>query len=274
MGRPKKWIPALFSVSDRIAGKVLRAKYGPDLRTENRVKEDFARLCRVNHCTPEDAYLPWLGQMKNKGLSAGTIKDYVHMVIKGRRSTAAYEVRRTAESYQTDSPVGHAADTGLDHVQGLVKKCDPGIRAHMWLMLATGARCTDISRLRKRCFKKLTKKSMTILFAWTKGIKKVRHRREVSYPLDGLMEMPPSVRHKLNAARDDDNPFVFSTNEVNKALREAGGAGERTTSGTFRRLFSKRITKYCETNNISKKSMMLHVTDDMDAAFYAVDNNN
>ncbi|MCG3770976.1 MAG: hypothetical protein JW384_02156 [Nitrosomonadaceae bacterium] len=274
MGRPKKWNPSPFTARERITGHMLRCKYGPNMQTELRVKKDFGDLCRMNHCTPEDAYVPFIGQMRVAGMSAGTIREYVGHVVKGKRSTAAYIALRTAESLQTDSPVVHAADTDQEHIESLIAKTKGLTRAHLWLMMVTGARSKDVSRLRARCFKKRSKKSMVILFCWTKGIKRLRHRREVEYPLEGLMAPPCEFGSLLRKSKPDDTPFACTTAISNAALREAGGRGERTTTGTFRRLFSKRIDKHCKENNIPKRSMMLHASDDMDAAFYAIDNRN
>ncbi len=38
---------------------------------------------------------------KNVGMAPGTIREYVHHVTKGRRSTAAYVAQRTADCLQT-----------------------------------------------------------------------------------------------------------------------------------------------------------------------------
>ena len=126
MGRPKKWNPSPFTARERITGHMLRCKYGPNMQTELRVKKDFGDLCRMNHCTPEDAYVPFIGQMRVAGMSAGTIREYVGHVVKGKRSTAAYIALRTAESLQTDSPVVHAADTDQEHIESLIAKKDKG----------------------------------------------------------------------------------------------------------------------------------------------------
>jgi hypothetical protein len=275
MGRIATWHPRKITHRDVIRGQAIRAAYGPNLRTEKRVKLWFAEFCRLNRASAEDLFLPFLGQMLNSGLSAGTAKDYMMMVTRCRRSEAAYLARKSAEAHHTASRTGHAADVGLPHAQAVISRLSPGlIRSACWLMLATGARCTDISRLRRRNIIHLNKRSLNVLFQWTKGIKKMKHRRELEYPLEGVGDAPVELLKLLKSKRSNDFLFDKLTPAmVNKQLR-ATETNEKTTTGSFRRLFAKRIRNHCAKKKISVSSMMLHISAEMVSGFYDIGNKN
>ena len=265
MGRPRKWQPAKLTRRDILAGEIVISKYGPDLTLETRLKQDFKSFCRMNRLSKEEAYAPIIGQMKNAGLVAGSIKNYVDVVTRGDRSAAAYTAKRATECMQADTISGHAVDLSLPQANkyiDMIKKRKPTVAPSLWMLLATGGRRIDIHRLHPECVKK-TKNFLVVKFLWTKGIRKISHRRIVQLPLDGLTAPPGGMLKLLKTKK---KPFECSVAELNQALKSVGCMA---TTGSFRRLFSRRIALYCTNNNLDKKDLMLHRSKDMDAAFYS-----
>jgi hypothetical protein len=131
-----------------------------------------------------------------------------------------------------------------------------------------------ISRLRRRNIIHLNKRSLNVLFQWTKGIKKMKHRRELEYPLEDVGDAPVELLKLLKSKRSNDFLFDKLTPAmVNKQLR-ATGIKEKTTTGSFRRLFAKRIRNHCAKKKISVSSMMLHISAEMVSGFYDIGNKN
>ena len=97
MGRPRKWQPAKLTRRDILAGEIVISKYGPDISLETHLKQDFKSFCQMNRLSKEEAYAPIIGQMKNAGLAAGSIKNYVDVVTRGDQSVAAYTAKRATE---------------------------------------------------------------------------------------------------------------------------------------------------------------------------------
>jgi len=76
MGRPKKWSPRRVIAADKV-------KYGPNLALEERVSRDFRDFCILNGLGRAEAYAPSIGPMRNSGLAAGTIRNYVEIACRG-----------------------------------------------------------------------------------------------------------------------------------------------------------------------------------------------
>lgn len=270
MGRPRKWVPRRVTAADRVAGHAVVVKYGPDLRLEKRLSDDFRSFCILNRLTREEAYVPFIGQLRNSKVAAGTVKNYVEIVSRGDRSTEAYLARRSTECMQTNTPTGHAADIDLKTANSIIvaaKKRYPQHAPSIWMMLATGCRRIDVHRLRPESVK-LTKANIVVKFLWTKGIRKIRHRRTVTLPLRGIASPPTNMQTLLSGKRA---PFECSVNTLNKVLKElvSKDPGVRCTTGSFRRLFSRRIEEYCKKKGLKKKDLLLHRSEDMDEAFYS-----
>jgi len=265
MGRPRKWTPTVVSAADIVAGAIVARKYGPDLSTAARVRADFRTFCRINRLTPDEAYEPWVGQMRNSGLASGTIREYVEAVTQGERSTAAYIISKAAGALHTDSPTSHATD--IDHTTGCAiiesaKKDAPEHAQQLWLLLATGQRRVDIHRLHPQSVKIVRRKTLTVKWLWTKGIQKVSRRREITFPIEDLPDAPKGLEVALQAKRA---PFECSVAVLNKCIKRLGF---EATTGSFRRLYSARIDAYCIKKGIPKQDMMLHQSAETDKAFY------
>ena len=149
-----------------------------------------------------------------------------------------------------------------------------------WVMYVSGLRPMDVSRLwNDSVFIKLTKgepNSLTILARWTKGIRKVKNRRQICYPLKGLVQPPEKLLDRLNTIRNTKLTRVWrhysagKTNDMLDAITSQLNL-KRITSGSLRRAFSERIEEHCKSSGIPKADMMLHVSESMDKAHYAFD---
>lgn len=265
MGRPRKWTPRRLTTADVVAGAVVLKKYGPDLATNERVRADYLKFCKLNRLTSEEGYEPWIGQMRNSGLSGGTIQTYMEAATQGDKSTSAYVAMKAASALHANSLTGHARDidlaTGVAIIEAAKAKA-PGQAQQLWMLLATGQRRVDIHRLHPQSVKIQRKRKLTVKWMWTKGIRKIAHRREVTFPLEGLPDAPPELEQTLMSKKA---PFECSVAVLNRCIKKLG---YQATTGSFRRLYSDRIEAYCKKNNIPKADMMLHRDDTMDKAFY------
>lgn len=230
-------------------------RFGPDMQLEERLQKEYKIFCCMNRLTREQGYIPFIGQMKNArhgtkvGLSAGTIKNYISIVARGDRSKEAYVARAATECMQTYADTGHAADIDLETANRLVNEAKKKASQHapcLWMLLATGGRRIDIHRLKPTSVK-LNKHKLVVKFTWTKGIRQIRHRRTVELPLAGLTPPPPGMKKLIEGKAQ---PFECSVATLNKAIKDLG---YKCTTGTFRRLFSRRIEAYCQANGYEKK---------------------
>ena len=260
----------MLTTADIVTGAVAMQKYGPDLATHARVQEDYRKFCRLNRLAREEGYEPCVGQMKNAGLAAGTIRDYIEIAAKGDKSTAAYVAKKAVRAMQTDSQTGHAADITLTQASEIItraKKEAPEVAEPLWLLLATGQRRVDIHRLHPESVKMIRKKTLAVKWLWTKGIQKIQHRREVIFPINDLPDAPGTLAQTLESSvKARTKPFECTVQKLNAVMKKMGF---RATTGSFRRLFSDRIEAYCKRTGIAKQAMMLHQSDSMDKAFYS-----
>ena len=150
------------------------------------------------------------------------------------------------------------------------------IAGGLWLMTVCGARRIDIARLRRarytthrvkkhRATSAKESKALTVDWCWTKGVRKIQHRRRVTYrvtyPLHDVCDAPKGL---LKPDGTVTMPRGFTVNAVNKALKQMGF---KMTTGSFRRLFAARIEEYCIANNVKKSELLVHKDESMDKAF-------
>jgi integrase len=174
-----------------------------NLRSEERVRSDFKTFCQLNRLAREEAYEAAVGQMRIAGLSAGTIRNYIAIVAGADRSVGAYVAKKATECFQADTVSGHAADITLEQGNAIVRAAVAAAPEHaeqLWMLLATGQRRVDVHRLRPESVK-LGKKSMIVKFLWTKGIRQIKHRRIVEFPLAGVTAPPSSIVKTLMSPR-------------------------------------------------------------------------
>lgn len=277
MGRKKLWNPTYISIADIVRGSSIREKYGPNMSTITRVKEDFNKFKSMNNLQSEDALEPWVGQMLNSGLSRGSVDDYVQMVTSSMTGQVTWALKKAVAAMHGDTITGHAPDVSFDKleraVSSIIKDDDP-LGHHVWLLLATGSRSRDVARFRGACVSLEGKDWLTVKYLWTKGIKRTVLRREVRYPIHDII--PPPRNFVLACKGRNTTPFHGTANKVRVLLKnqwiKLKFAGKAPTACSFRRNFSKRIDPYCRRMKIAKQDMMLHISDAMDKAYYSFDN--
>ena len=269
MVRPGKWIPHKLSSRDIIRGHNIFRTYGPDLKSEKTVKEKYQTFLSLNRMTRQEGYEPYVGQLMEAGMAPGTVAVYTKILTRGDKSTEAYIAKKTTEAQHSHLPTSHAPDISVDEANTIIKtaqRLHPTIAGPLWLMLATGDRRVDITRLNKGVCKLMSrgrKKYIQVSFTWTKSIRKIKHRRTVMYPLKDLTDPPPDLVDRLNG---NERPACCTVQQLNKGLAKMG---YRATTNSFRRLFACRITDYCNETGTPKEELLLHKDKDMDKAFYS-----
>lgn len=279
MGRTPLWTPRPSTARDVIAGAAWVSRYGPCLETERRVVANFKEFCSLSHLARENAYVPYVGQLCNAGLSAGTISQYVKFVTRGDHGDDAYCVRKASEASHADAVTKHAPDISTEQAIQVIRALETEEEDQacaVWMMLATGARPADLQRLRGEAVKVTlingkrgvrVGSDLRVTWRWTKGIHKHSHRREMTYPLKAL----PSPPKRLSALlKNGPRPFTLSATALNKALKELADKPStppipRMTCYSFRRLFCEN----CRVQGLDVKKMMMHAADTMVAAHYS-----
>jgi len=276
-----------MKLNDSIAAAALMQKYAPDAKTMTRLRNDYNLFKSLNPQITGHANIMQaiFGQMKTSGLEPGSIVNYLRtMDTIVPSSWRAYAVIAAAEAHASDrGGRGHAPDIKENELLRYVREAiaeDTEDSGHVWILYATGLRPVDVSRLwNDSVF--LEQKMLTVLARWTKGIRKIKNRRQISYPIDGLLAPPPTLRKKLlelrrqsHSKKDIRRVWGKCTHKsVNDYLVHLRNKHKlpTITSGTFRRSFSSRINAYCKRTSIPKSEMMLHVCPTMDQAHYSFD---
>jgi len=276
MVREAAWTPRRIGKRDIINGSMVRAQYTP--AKYHGIKRRYLRFCRLNGKTVEQGLEPWIGQMMSARLSPGSIDTYFHSVIRSIpalfNSMEARQLQAVTAAYHThQGGRGHAPDVE-DQAKRIISHAmmNSDLANEIWVCYVTGMRASCVSHLQEDSVE-LTRKFLTLKVRFTKGIRRARKRREVDFPLEGLVPAPKSFK-KVLGGRSTKCVFNVSAAKMNLVLKKScEHLGVKTiTSGTLRRLYSNRITPYCKANNIPKALMMLHSYEDMDQAFYSFDN--
>jgi len=274
-----------MTINDSIRAKVLLERYGPDQRTVTRLRSDYELFKKLNpHLSTHKQVLEGLFGQMSESLAPGSCREYITIMDAFVPfPQRAFHVVKASEAHETDrGGRGHAADLSAHDIDTLGRlACDGGteIDEAMWLQYATGLRDVDTRRLWADAltFEPANRPSRVKIQArWTKGIQKVQNRREISFPLKGLIPPPKQLVARAVAGRKSKQLkrlFNHSYHQMKDRLSDfATEAGIATVStGSFRRGFSRRIDGYCKTNGIAKVEMMLHVSSSMDKAHYAFD---
>jgi len=278
MGRPRKWTPRPATRQDFMAGALIRGLYGPDEKLETRIRNDYKEFCRLSRLSADEGLEPFVGQMKNDGLDPGTIRNYALIACHGNRSRVAYAMRKSVEAFHSHAGGrGHAVDQSTkvltDYVRWAEKDGEPLAKV-LWILLVTGQRPIDIHRIEERDLWR-ERGFLKVVARWTKGIRKIKHRRQVDYPLKNLMPPPKSLKLGARIPKRKRQVYLYvnTSNQINAVMRDVAKRHKlvKATTGSFRRDFSERIKPHCKRLNISVKDMMLHRSEDMDAAHYAFD---
>ena len=263
---------------DIINSSILRAQYTAPRYTG--IKRRYKEFCSLNGLSTENGLEPWVGQMLTDGLTPGSIDTYTQTVVRCspeliHHSEAKRILAATAAFHSHFGGRGHAQDITDDAARKIVRQASaltPSLADQLWLMYTTGLRASCIDRLQGDSIK-LTATSLILCIRFTKGVRRTRKRRQVIFPLKGLPKPPKSLTKTLRKNNSKRVLFPVTAAKLNEVLKAACKKLKLKciTSGTFRRLFSMRIAKHCEDNNIPKSDMMVHASSDMDRAFYGFD---
>lgn len=276
MGRAPKWIPQVVNATDIVNGHTILAKYTS--RSNTRILGKYKVFCRLNGLSPEDGLEPWVGQMVTSGLSPGTISTYVSTITQANHAlSSSPRVRsliRAVQAFHTHvGGRGHAPDVTPDVARQIASKAmkqHPELASQLWLLLVCGVRASCLDRLKADCVS-LSKGYVTLQIRFSKGVRKLRKRRQVKYPLKDLPPAPKDFKRILT--RRVHHPFPARASKINEVLRKACESMKlpTITSGTFRRAFAARIKPHCKKEGIELSEMLVHTSSDMAKAHYDFD---
>lgn len=223
----------------------------------------------MNCLHPHSGPLLFAAQLLNSGCAAGTVKEYTLIILRGLPKTdLTMRTEKVVEKLHLDSATGHAPDphsvNAFDETIQPLEDENP----ELWLMRHTGARPVDVSRLFADAVS-VGSTTVSVTWRWTKGNRRIQHRKAIEYPLRSAP--PASFKKKIqDAKRNGSRPFASVTAaKINKVLKESRSG---LTSGSFRRVFSRRIRPWCHKTGTSVQAMMNHHNPTMHTAFYDFDN--
>jgi hypothetical protein len=256
-------------------------KYAP--KPNRRVLGKFQQFLKLNGMAPDMGLEACMGQMVRAGLSPGTIGTYVTTIVTSipslRNSSVAKRAMAAAQAYHTHKGGrGHASDIPQDIIEEVTKKINemtPELGPSAWIAMATGLRASCIDRLSTDGILirgSGAKRTLSLKIRFSKGVRKVRKRREVHYPLKDIPPPPKSLKRRLTGGPLS-TPLPTTAANLNAALAKACDSlnVKRFTSGAYRRAFARRIRPYCEANNLSVSEMLVHTSTDMVPAHYSFD---
>lgn len=239
MGRPKKWNPHTLSTLDKEATRLFSQAWLSS-SSANRVRADYRTFLHLNQLEDnEESKLYAIGQMIMAGLKMSSISTYLGYLVNNRKNA----VWRATQLAHADEDSQHATDApaiGLIRIIRAISNVP--VECVVWLMFNTGARDMDLRRLRRKqitlC---LAKRTVTIQFRITKGIRSRGKRRTVTFnwrttPTPGVCEM-------LIDGPDDARPMLkVSVNVANSALKKADSSiARKVTTYSFRRNFINHL---------------------------------
>lgn len=166
-------------------------------KTRDRVRRDFVNFCDINGLEEHDAQslLPFIGQMLQSKLSAGTVNRYVIFVASLiNKSDLKWEILRAVSKAHGDADTRGARPFSMKELTSFLAQ----LKAHrtvIYLMAATGWRSIDIRRLRHRQITVLSKHydndHIMIEARWTKTINSPVNRRTAVFPLISTVKSLP-----------------------------------------------------------------------------------
>ena len=276
MPRRATWEPRIVSANDIIRGHVLCAAYTAKSSWPQIVSR-WSRFLQLNGMTAESALIPWIGQMREAGLSPGTIHVYVQEVIEHtalRNNAEARSVLRACECYHTHKGGrGHARDidvrTACKIFSQVLADSDGTAEAKilndsLWLIVVGGLRPSCVARLSPDSVS-ITRQFLRVKIFLSKSDRKTRKRREIEVPRGGMPKPPIGFAKRQQNWRGKRLKVVTAA-KLNDLLTRACSKLriKRITCGSFRRMFARRMKDLGF--DVSEK--MAHVSSDMARAYY------
>lgn len=123
--------------------------WGPSLDAKLRIRQKYTVFCQMNHLSPNEGHAAWVGQMKNSGLAAGTIRTYLrHVIGEKGRNLLQWQLVKGVEAWHASETTRHAPDLPLKDIIRFIQDLSESEGKNLlWLMAATGSRAADAARL-------------------------------------------------------------------------------------------------------------------------------
>jgi len=268
----RKYFPHAVTEADKLAWEHLKARYGSNTSTRDRVDGDYGVFLRASNLEPSDESLGWfLGQMSQR-LAASSCDSYIKHVLAANRIQGAKTVKKVAEAYNADTIGKHAPDIEIDILHKYIELAHKKLQPILWLLLITGLRVKDLSRLRRRQIHR-NEKFLKFLLCLTKGRRRRSLRCILSIPTEWFEVIPQSVEDLLSRTASKKNKRIFQDLEatkINTKLRAMSVTHNlpRPTTYSFRRNYMNLIVEKCGANKDLQAQFTKHISVSITEAHY------
>jgi len=268
----RKYVPHAVTEADKAAWDRLKKSYGANTDNRDRVNDDYAAFLSASGLESNAESLGWfLGQM-SRDLAASSCSSYIKYVIAKNRVNGAKSVRNVAEAYNADTIGGHAPDIELNALMKYIENASPEIQPILWLLLVTGLRVKDLSRLRRRQIAR-KKTGLSFLLCLTKGRRRRCLRCKLDIPAEWHGKIPYSLIETLVQSRGSKKKRIFkhhTANRLNAELRKMSKSYNlpRPTTYSFRRHYMNFIVDKCGGDVVRQAAFTKHISASITEAHY------
>lgn len=278
MGK-RKWRPMLICREDVSQFDSLIREYGDahNAQQRRRVRREFIDFSAMNgFATPVAAFNGFIGQLRRCQMKPGTVEDYATYILAICREKATLlertELRETLAAVRAahaDADTKSAPRAVQEEVVKILEehRASKEIKAALWLMTLTGARMRCLSRLRRKQFVDVSRKSITVRWRLTKNLRRRCDRRTVEVPAQ--FPIPRLVRTLLTDGDPEERPLrKIEAHHITKAIRDTSASNtERLMTSYSLRKFGLRYI--CALFGENAYRFTVHKKRDMLDAHYA-----
>jgi len=268
----RKYWPRAVTEADKAAWERLKRAYGANTDNRDRVNDDYDVFLRASLLESNAESLGWfLGQM-SRDLAASSCASYLKHVLAKNRVNGSKLVRNVAEAYNADTIGGHAPDIELNVLLKYIELAPPEIQPVLWLLLVTGLRVKDLSRLRRRQIAR-KKTGLSFLLCLTKGRRRRCLRCKLDIPAEWHGKIPDSLIEILVQSRQSKKKRIFknhTANKLNAQLRKMSKSHNlpRPTTYSFRRHYMNFIVEKCGGDVARQATFTKHISASITEAHY------
>jgi hypothetical protein len=240
-----RWCPHRTLEAERRKATTLLEEHAPPDKTAKRICDFVETFMIINHFQSlEQACDELFAQMLRDGLCAKTVTNYLKMAEDefGGVGPRFRRVIKVLGLLASDDDSQHAPDRTAEQCLQLLKKMmkkAPRAAVICELILKSGLRCKDITRLRTR------------LVVWTKTKLKIRVRvaKNIRNPSESVVTRIPlwfgnPTRLLTKMMKEGEKPFAGDS--VGRVLRAIRLIDDEVTTYTFRRCFMHKALKECD----------------------------
>lgn len=244
------------------------------LTTKTTTSRGFQVFLRDNHLDPDVGLAIAVARMRKNGLKATSIRTYITKMCKGTiLSDEGQALIRDVETTAAKQTLRKATSASSEQLLSLCDAAVGPVKLLMQLLYHTGARCSDFSCVKKEQVK-LTKRSLTIQYRFTKNRRDINDRLSIQYKL------PPKTVLDLT---DLEEATKIGTAKCNRAMAALTRSlfprhhGRPPSTFSFRRRFIQTMLKDFEESATGPKNksdviaMTGHATYKTVVAFYKDD---